>query len=238
MSSHRQAHGDLDAILARTHYLLLDFDGPICDIYAGLPAATVADRLRKHLDGRNVELPDEVARTPDPLEVFAYSATISGDLAAEIEAEMTDLEVTAAATAKPTPYVHEVLAACHETGRTTAVVSNNSARAVHTYLTQHGLDDRISHVIARTSHNPALLKPNPHLIEQALVVLGAEPTKCTLLGDSVTDIESARSTNIASIGYANRPGKREQLTAAGAEVVIATLADLVLRVRAQATRDV
>ena len=225
----------LDAILARTRYLLLDFDGPICDIYACLPAATVTDRLRKHLDGRGVELPGEIAHTDDPLEVFAYSATISPELAAEVEAEMTDLEVTAIATAKPTPYVHEVLAACQETGRTTAVVSNNSARAVHTYLAQHGLDDRISHIIARTSHDPTLLKPNPHLIEQALAVLGAQPRECTLLGDSATDIQSARLADITSIGYANRPDKRDQLAATGAGAIITTLADLVLRLRAHGT---
>ena len=38
---------------------------------------------------------------------------------------MTDLEVAAIATAKPTPYIHEVLAGCRESGRTVAVVSNN-----------------------------------------------------------------------------------------------------------------
>ena len=38
---------ELDAILARTRYLLLDFDGPVRDIFAGLPATTVAERLRK-----------------------------------------------------------------------------------------------------------------------------------------------------------------------------------------------
>jgi len=29
----------LEDVLARTRYLLLDFDGPVCDIFAGLPAA-------------------------------------------------------------------------------------------------------------------------------------------------------------------------------------------------------
>ena len=33
-------------IITSTRYLLLDFDGPICDIYAGLPDHAVADRLR------------------------------------------------------------------------------------------------------------------------------------------------------------------------------------------------
>ena len=47
MTGPTPAASDLDTILARTRHLLLDFDGPICSIFAGLPAATVADRLRK-----------------------------------------------------------------------------------------------------------------------------------------------------------------------------------------------
>ena len=43
---------DLDAILARTRYLLIDFDGPICSIFAGLPAPQVADQLRKFFAGQ------------------------------------------------------------------------------------------------------------------------------------------------------------------------------------------
>ena len=69
------------------------------------------------------------------MEVFAYSGTISPELAAKVEAELADQEVAAVATARPTPYVHDVLAACRESGRTVAVVSNNSERAVLLYLT-------------------------------------------------------------------------------------------------------
>ena len=126
------------------------------------------------------------------MEVFAYAGTVSPDLAARVEAEMTDLEVAAVATAKPTPYVHDVLAACRESGRTVAVVSNNAERAVQLYLTRHGLDDRIGPVFARTSHDPALLKPSPHLIDKAVQALNADPAATALVGDSITDIEGSR----------------------------------------------
>jgi HAD superfamily hydrolase (TIGR01549 family) len=232
MTSTAQSGNNLDAILGRTRHLLLDFDGPICSIFAGLPAATVADRLRK-LFASDIQMPDSIASTTDPLEVFAYSATISDDLAARVEAEMSDLELAAVATAAPTPYAHEVVTACRDSGRPVVVVSNNSARAVCTYLTQHGLDDRISNVIARTSHDPGLLKPSPHLIERAVETLSAQPSECTLVGDSTTDIEGARLASVRSIGYANKPGKRERLIAAGAGAVITSLADLALRLRAR-----
>jgi len=223
---------DLDIIVARTRHLLLDFDGPICSIYAGLPAATVADRLRK-LFGDHAQLPGDVARTADPLEVFAYAATVGEDLAVRVETEMTGQELVAVATAAPTPYAHEVVTACQNSGRSVTVVSNNSAAAVHSYLARHGLDDRIGLIVARTHHDPALLKPSPHLITQAVDALKAQPSECTLVGDSVTDVEGAQLANIHSIGYADKPGKRERLKAAGADAIINSLADLALRLRAR-----
>jgi beta-phosphoglucomutase-like phosphatase (HAD superfamily) len=66
------------------------------------------------------------------LEVFAYAATLSEDLAARVETEMTDQELAAVATAAPTPYVHEVMTACQNSARSVAIVSNNSSRAIHT----------------------------------------------------------------------------------------------------------
>jgi phosphoglycolate phosphatase len=233
MTSPARPDSDLDAILARTRHLLLDFDGPICAIFAGLPAATVADRLRK-LFGDHAKLPEDIARTSDPIEVFAYAAAVSEDLAARVETEMTDQELAAVATAAPTPYVHEVVTACQNSGRSVAVVSNNSSQAVHSYLARHGLNDRISLVVARTDHDPALLKPSPHLISQAVSALDAEPGECTLVGDSVTDIQGAHLASVHSIGYANRPGKRERFTEAGAGAIIDSLADLALRLRVRA----
>jgi len=232
MTSPTAPGSDLDTIVSRTRHLLLDFDGPICSIFAGLPAATIADRLRKLL-GDHAQLPDQIARTEDPFAVFAYAATISQDLAARVEAEMTDQELAAVPTATPTPYVHEVVTACQNTGRSVAVVSNNSARTVHAYLTRHGLDDRIGLVVARTSSDPELLKPSPHLIARAVDALNAEPGECTLVGDSVTDIEATHLANVHSIGYANGPGKQERFTAAGVGAIINSLAELALGLRAR-----
>jgi phosphoglycolate phosphatase len=223
----------LGAIIARTRYLLLDFDGPICSIFAGLPAPTVADKLRQLLPG---DLPDEITNTGDPIEVFKYSATVSDDLAARVEAEMTDLEVAAVPTADPTPYVHQVIASARESDRIVAVVSNNSPRAVNAYLNCHGLSDGIATVVARTSHDPALLKPSPHLIDEAVRGLDGDPSATALVGDSFTDIEAAHSAGVSSIGYANKPGKRERMAELRAGAVIASMADLALSLRAHPGR--
>jgi HAD superfamily hydrolase (TIGR01662 family) len=223
----------LSEIVARTRCLLLDFDGPVCSIFAGLPAPTVADQLRKLFTPE--QLTDAAKNTPDPIEVFIQAAEVNPKLAARVEAEMTDLEVAAVATAKPTSYVHEVLSGCRESGRTVAVVSNNSAQAVNAYLDRRGLSEGVGLVVARTSHDPAQLKPSPHLLEIAVEKLAAAPAACTLVGDSLTDIEAAHRAGIASIGYANKPGKHQAMIQINAGAIISSMSHLALSLRAHPT---
>ena len=63
--------------------------------------------------------------------------------------------------------------------------------------------------------------------------LDAEPGECTLVGDSVTDIQAAHLASVHSIGYANEPGKREGFAAAGVGAIINSLAELALGLRAR-----
>jgi phosphoglycolate phosphatase len=227
----------LAGILDRARCLLIDFDGPICDIYAGITDATVADRLRKVITGQGITaMPAAITSSHDPIAVFDYAATLSPELGALAETEMAGQEVAAVATARPVPYVHEVITSARDSGRLIAIVSNNSDRAVRAYLDQHGLADRIDLISARTSPDPALLKPSPHLLTQAITGLNAEPAECVIIGDSITDIQAARLAGIASIGYANRPGKYDDFTAEGATAVVTSLADLVLPLRALRAR--
>jgi hypothetical protein len=47
----------LDRVLLRTCHLLIDFDGPVCSLFAGTPTAPIAARLRTILTGAGVALP-------------------------------------------------------------------------------------------------------------------------------------------------------------------------------------
>jgi phosphoglycolate phosphatase len=223
----------LDEIITATRHLFLDFDGPICSIFAGLTPATVASKLRDLITSDGNTPPLGIAATSDPFEVFGWAATISPTLAAEVEAAMTDLEVEAVPTAEPTPGVHAVITSCRESGRTVTVVSNNSARAVRAYLARHALDGPIGTVIARTTSDPALLKPCPHLLHQAIIAAHADPAACTLVGDQVSDIDAARQAGTHSIGYANKPGKTNSFADARTGAIITSLAALALALRAR-----
>ncbi|GII52278.1 hypothetical protein Pth03_06670 [Planotetraspora thailandica] len=71
------------------------------------------------------------------------------------------------------------------------------------------------------------MKPNPHLVQQVLDKLGADPKRTVLVGDSLSDIEAAKAAGVLSVGYANEPGKADQFATAGADVVVTRLIDLV-----------
>ena len=222
----------LDAILGRARHLIFDFDGPVCDLTAAMPPDT-ASQLRARLNSPAADLPPAIAGTTDPIEILRYAAAISPAAAARIDTRLTEIEVAAATTAVPAPYADEVLAACRDSGRTAAILSSHSARAVSSYLSAHDLAGQIHHVIAPGNYPPGHLQTSPHLIEDTVRAVGATPAECALITASITGIEAARTTGAHSIGYATTPDTSEHLTAAGARSVIPSLADLTLRLRAR-----
>ncbi|MFI0421041.1 hypothetical protein [Spongiactinospora sp. 9N601] len=42
-------YADVKRLLADATHVLFDFDGPICSIFSGLPASTVAAALRSYI---------------------------------------------------------------------------------------------------------------------------------------------------------------------------------------------
>lgn len=153
-------------------------------------------------------------------------AATAPEFVAVTEGRFRELEVDAVATAPTTPGLSAALPALVDTGRTVTIVSNNSQAAVQTFIDTHDLAHGVHGVVARTDSNPRLLKPSPHLVLTAMRQLGARPGECALIGDSTTDVTAAHAAGTIAIGYANKPGKRERLTAAGANAIIDRLGDL------------
>ena len=203
----------LRRVLARAEALFLDFDGPVCDLFAGLPASVVVDQLCAVLaDGGYGDPPPETEKSSDPFDVLKYAATLGETEARYVNAAFTAHEIEAIATAAPTPAAHDLIRTWSQTGRALAIVTNNSKVAIHAYLDLHGLQSYVSFVSARTSADPALLKPNPYLLNEAVVAVDVSANGVAFVGDSPTDIEAAHAEGTISIGYANRTGKVERLS--------------------------
>lgn len=203
---------ELRDIFESAEALLLDFDGPVCSVFSGFPAPMVADQLRAVMtDDGHTRLPLEVAESTDPFDILKFAATLSSKDAGYIEAALSAHESEAVRTARPTPGAHDLMRAWHSSGKKLAVVSNNSALAVQSYLDLHSLSQYVDSNCSRNFTDPTLLKPSPFLLEQASSKIGIRPSRCVMLGDSISDIQAARAFGTLSIGYANRPPKVDEL---------------------------
>ena len=221
----------LTDLVGRARCLLIDFDGPICAVFAGHPAATVALELHNIIRERFAgELPPGIAAlSSDPLQILGQVGALGDDdLTRAVANACRDAETAAVAAAKPTPEAEDLLRTAHHTGRSVVIVSNNASQAVETYLRDHDLTRYIDGVAARfDGMPPRLLKPHPFLIKRGLTTVHAQPAEAVFIGDSVTDVEAGQASATPTIGYANKPGKHQRLTAAGADAVIDTMQPLV-----------
>lgn len=209
-------------LVASKRFVLLDFDGPICSVFGGVTAEWVAVELQRRL-GLTAE---HAVDMRDPFDLLKLAAE-DGEREAELaERELTRLEVEAVHTAIPTPGVAEMLHGLTKAGHTIAVVSNNSEAAARAYLYEHELAGYVQLLSARSSPDPGLLKPNPHLLNVAIQLLGAQPDECVIVGDSITDIEAAHAAEVAIVAYANKPGKRETLASRTPNAIAQRIMDL------------
>lgn len=221
------ANPQLTAVLERARAVLFDFDGPICSVFAGLPASTVALQLRQayaEMHGRAATaglLPGS-----DPLEIVRDAGARGLPGARQLEKLLTGYELEAVRSAEPTPHAHDVVRAVVASGRRAAAVSNNSAAALHRYITEYGLAEALRPVIGRPADHLARMKPDPYPLKQALAALGIAPASAVLIGDSVSDVQAARAAGTLSIGYANKPGKAEALKQAGANAQIRSMGEV------------
>jgi HAD superfamily hydrolase (TIGR01509 family) len=217
----------LAELLAERSRILLDFDGPVCSIFANHPAPAVADVLRETIRDAGVQVSAEAAVQRDPLEVLRWTATLGAPKVVElVDTRLCAEELDAAQTAAPTQFGREAIIAAREAGKALAIVSNNSAGAVAAYLARYRLGIYGLPVVGRTFARPDLMKPNPEPILRAAKSVGAAPADCVLIGDSLADIVGAQAAGMPVIAYANRPEKVAQFTDAQADTVVTTMADI------------
>lgn len=211
----------LPELLTQARHVFLDFDGPICAVFGGAVSALVAaKRLAATLHAHGLNLTSDAERTTDPFQHLRAAARHGWEHAAVAEGALRDLEVEAVATAPITPGALDTLTALTASGRTATIVSNNSVAAVTAFVDRHALRPYLRAIVARADPDPALLKPNPHLVHRAITALGADPAQCLLIGDSVADITAARSAGTRVIAYANKPGKHQAFAPYHPEAVI------------------
>ncbi|GAB2635026.1 HAD family hydrolase [Kribbella swartbergensis] len=210
---------ELAALVRRTDGFLLDFDGPVCDLFPPGSGTTIADAAREPLHAAGVAVPHPVASTNEHLVVLQFAAQHAPAVLEDVERAAIKGETEAAETAPATPGAREFLAACARTDRPVVIVSNNAAAAVELFLDRYGLTDQVRAVLGRPYARPDLMKPNPHLARRAVEL--ADRDRWCMVGDSASDIEFSRRAGLMSITYAK--SARHEARLGGADVVIRTM---------------
>lgn len=222
-------HTQLADLLRGARVVLLDFDGPVAHLFAGYRAPDVADAIRQFAQVHGVDLSD--TRTDDPLVLLRAAYRNSPEFGRDVEAEVIEHETRAAAVSAPTPGAHELIHSAVVSGRAVLIVSNNSERAIRTYLARHDLTDQVAQIVGRPFGHPEQMKPDPHLLRAALDIARAAPAESVFVGDSITDAIAATAAGVPCIGYAKQHDRAEGLADAEALVVVDDMQTLATALR-------
>jgi HAD superfamily hydrolase (TIGR01509 family) len=228
---------NLREVIERAHFVLFDFDGPICRLFAGHSAEDVAKDLVAWLERQGLRglLSDEERVHPDPLAVL-YAVDRRhphSDLVAELEERLTQQELKAAPSAWPTPYVDPLIRTWSAVGARLAIATNNSARTAASYLASRDLAECFTRNIYGRTQDLHHLKPDPHCLNRALSALGAAPRSSLMIGDAPSDFQAAQRAGIPFLGYARNGHKEKLLRDAGAEDVVGSLEPVLQVLRGQ-----
>ena len=204
--------------------VLLDFDGPVCSVFAGYSAAEIAETIRARL--ATVDSATPIPPTGDPLELLRDARRHSKILGALAEEMLALAELAAVKSAAPTDGVREFLERAKHLATPVAIVSNNSDAAIRAYLHRASMESLISEISARDPHDARLMKPDPWALRKALTLLRCDPENAVMVGDSNADIMAARPAGVSVIAYANKEWKKDAFSASDANAVITSMRDL------------
>ncbi|MGW1160998.1 HAD family hydrolase [Streptomyces sp. NPDC002519] len=220
-------------LIGPVRFVLFDFDGPVCRLFARHSAEGIAKDLVEWLAGRGLQdlLTEEERVHPDPMAVLhaVNRRRPHSDLVAELEERLTRQELKAVVSARPTAYADPLIRTWAARGARLAITTNNSPRTAAGYLADRGLTGCFApHVYGRT-RDLHQLKPDPHCLNRALGALGASLSSALMIGDTPSDLYAARQAGVPFLGYAGSGRQKEALREAGAECVLVSL-EPVLRI--------
>ncbi|MGW6737801.1 HAD family hydrolase [Streptomyces sp. NPDC055013] len=233
MGDSSDEQGTLLALLESAEAVLLDFDGPVCDLFGDTSTAPVAREIKaavysawgRDLDQRVKECDDshgilrrvrEMYDGPEPLPDRLREAL---KLAEDI---VQDQEFAAVASARRAPEVVPLVRALRKKGKRLAIVSNNAPDPVASYLSRLGVRGEFAAVIGRDPHNPLLMKPDPYSVNCAVKSLGLPPSACILIGDQLTDLDAAQAAGTPFIGYTQSPERAARMRDRGTNAVVSS----------------
>ena len=181
--------------------ILFDLDGTLLDTLRDLAAAVNA-ALRKR--GHPLHSPEEYRKmvghgvrnlvTVALPEAFRTDETYIDEALADFKAYYTEhIDVHT----RPYPGIPELLGRLHESGTRIAVASNKFQEGTEKLIAEFFPGIPFAAILGNRPGYP--LKPDPEIVGEVLRAAGASPADAILVGDSSTDMLTARNGGIKSI---------------------------------------
>jgi HAD superfamily hydrolase (TIGR01509 family) len=209
--------------------IIFDFDGVVADserlanqiLAEGLSrigvATTTEEAVRLYMGRRwadCVQMMEQQRGSPLP----------AGFLAARI----AEIHARLIAEVRPVPGIGAFLRRFAHAPR--CIASSSKLDYIGQSLDRMALADWFEHRFS--GHDVERGKPHPDLFLKAAMTLGAEPSNCVVIEDSPVGVMAGKAAGMLTIGLCAAghifPGHAERLAEAGAEMVVATYADLSL----------
>ena len=105
-----------------------------------------------------------------------------------------------------------------------SIVSARGQRSTLHFLEQFDLLPNFQCVV--TGQTCQYTKPYPHQILWAAEQMGVKPEACLMIGDTTVDIRAGRAAGAQTVGVLCGFGEEAELRQAGADLILATTADL------------
>lgn len=208
--------------------LIFDLDGTLVDTAPDLHASLNAILSRqgrkpleigelRHLVGRGARnlIAEAFRRTGAPVE--------ASQLEALYDAFIKDYASHVAAASRPYPGVVETLEKLKADGARMAVLTNKPHGPTRMLIEQLGLERYFAAVFGQ-GHRP-YLKPDARLFEDVLAAIGGRGDGAVVVGDSITDVQTARAGHVPvilmSYGYTPEPA-----ASLGADLVLDDFRDV------------
>lgn len=211
--------------------VIFDLDGTITSF--NLDYKIIRGEVRGYLI--NMGIPASVLNVNENIfemlkktELFMKNSDKSESAIEQIQKEVFKItekyEQEAATNTHLLPGVIDTLKALKTAGIKMALCTLNSQKTTDYILRRFKLAEYFYKTFPRDSVNS--VKPHPEHLETALNALGTDATETMAIGDSASDIKSAKEVNMLAIGLTTGVSTQEQLVREGANYVITSITDL------------
>jgi phosphoglycolate phosphatase len=133
-----------------------------------------------------------------------------------------DIEIEAAQSSRLIPGVAELLETLRQRRIGVGIVTRNCAAAVRRMFPQ--VDEYCQAFLPRDYVTQ--VKPHPGHLQTALMRLGTSPSRTIMVGDGVLDIQAGKALGMFSVGVLSGETPHHRLMAQGADLILASAADL------------